>query len=518
MADLLGNQFGPDKGDKHRRRNEITGIQPCLQDSQPPMKTTTEPYNQPEKTRAEENTEDDQTAWANWVYPPEFYDSLSAVHLTEQSLAEHNRRNRLTQNHIAGRHRTQDVVSARPPTAQNTKDIGRFARHGGPDLMDIRNHGNDEPSLSNATTVTDAKVKRSTPYDANFEQHLNDHNVQATYNSQKPVNWVEIRAVLNQRRPSLTSTQFPESAFETFQDKNNCAPNEDTVMVDGLPTILGECASHTDRQASRRNMLFNNLATLTDGSIAHAKPDVYYGAQPEDLSRHVRDVLNNHIMPSTVQKRPIAPNFFVVVKGPDGTAAVANRQARFDGAIGSRAIHCLQNYGEEEPKHDGRAYTFSTTYHDGTLKIYTHHVTAPTSKGERPEYHVNKIRGFDMTDTRETFLQGVTAFRNARDLAKQHRDVFIQSANDAATREASEAARERDRDTKEDTDRNTREGHKSAEEAHPGQSFASDTPVMSTADSTTTKQTRRRHSPPASEVSVRFTRAAKRRRCTAGGL
>lgn len=42
---------------------------------------------------------------------------------------------------------------------------------------------------------------------------------------------------------------------------------------------------------------------------------------------------------------------------------------------------------------------------------------------------MTQLRGFTMTDTRETFVEGATAFRNLRDLAKQHRDTFIEDAN-----------------------------------------------------------------------------------------
>ena len=84
----------------------------------------------------------------------------------------------------------------------------------------------------------------------------------------------------------------------------------------------------------------------------------------------------------------MAPNFFLEVKGPDGNAAVATRQARYDGAIGSRAMHSLQNYGREEPQYDGKAYTFSSAYHNGLLQLFVHHVTAPTTTGGRPEYRV----------------------------------------------------------------------------------------------------------------------------------
>lgn len=127
----------------------------------------------------------------------------------------------------------------------------------------------------------------------------------------------------------------------------------------------------------------------------------------------------------------MAPNFFVEAKGPDGSAAVMLRQARYDGAVGARGMHSLQNYGQEEPVYDGNAYTYSSTYHGGTgtLQIYAHHATAPAAEGKRPEYHMTQINSYAITGERQTFVQGATAFRNSRDLAKQHRDTFIGDAN-----------------------------------------------------------------------------------------
>jgi hypothetical protein len=51
-------------------------------------------------------------------------------------------------------------------------------------------------------------------------------------------------------------------------------------------------------------------------------------------------------------------------------------------------MYALQNYGEEELGFDGNAYTYSSTYHAGTLKLYAYHVTAPTAPGGRPEYYM----------------------------------------------------------------------------------------------------------------------------------
>lgn len=53
---------------------------------------------------------------------------------------------------------------------------------------------------------------------------------------------------------------------------------------------------------------------------------------------------------------------------------------------------------------------------------------------ERPEYRVTQIDGWHMTGSIDTFRRGATAFRNARDSAKRHRDSFIQAANARAVK------------------------------------------------------------------------------------
>jgi hypothetical protein len=105
-------------------------------------------------------------------------------------------------------------------------------------------------------------------------------------------------------------------------------------------------------------------------------------------------------------------------------------------------MHSLQNYGEEEPSYDGNAYTFSSTYHAGQLKLYDHHVTAPTTPGGRLEYHMTQLDSYAMTGKREKFIEGATAFRNARDLAQRNRDRFIQTANARARQTDAEAPSE----------------------------------------------------------------------------
>ncbi|KAH6982406.1 hypothetical protein EDB80DRAFT_592805, partial [Ilyonectria destructans] len=98
---------------------------------------------------------------------------------------------------------------------------------------------------------------------------------------------------------------------------------------------------------------------------------------------------------------PVAPNFFLEVKGPDGSLSIVSRQACYDGALGARGIHTLQSYGTVEPRYDNKAYTLTSIYHGGSLKIDP-----------------------------DTFRQGAAAYRNGRDWTKQQRDQAITQANE----------------------------------------------------------------------------------------
>lgn len=281
-----------------------------------------------------------------------------------------------------------------------------------------------DPTTAPKTGTTKTK-KSISAYNRGFDQHLTDHGIHTTFKSKRP-ELAEVKAALAVPRPSLSPSRFSDGAFEMFYETSDRTKDEDDVLADVIPTIAGT------REANypfARNALFSNLDPLTDGTIVTPKPDIYYGAAPEQLDVTIRNELGRYIVPSTAADKPIAPNFFLEAKGPDGSPAVMMRQARYDGAVGARAMHSLQSYGQKEPVYDGQPYTYSSTYQDGTLKMYAHHATAPATASSQPEYHMSQLSSFSMTNARDTFVEGATAFRNARDLAKQHRDNFIQAAN-----------------------------------------------------------------------------------------
>ncbi len=278
-----------------------------------------------------------------WHYPPEFWDRLSTIPLICGALEELNRRTSTRPSFPP-----RPAGLARDPAP---RELARFASHGGPDLTDLRGYpatsshrpagamsssspsraikSIDPTSVATTSGTTSTKTSKSA-YNPGFEQHLTDHGIYATYKSRKPNDLEDIRVALSVPRPSLSPSKFCDSAFDAFQESDDVAKDKADVMIHVIPIITG--VRRTDHP-SAMTAQFGNLEPLTDGTIAPAKPNFYYGAHPEQLSRPIRDELGRYIIPSTMEDRPMAPNFFLEVKGPDGYASVAQRQARYDGAL-----------------------------------------------------------------------------------------------------------------------------------------------------------------------------------------
>ena len=293
-----------------------------------------------------------------------------------------------------------------------------------------RTRGSTSATSTKPTTNT-TRTRNSRPVDRNFQQNLIDHGVypdEYEYPDGRiplePDNWDELQSRLAQNRPSLSPSQFSEGKFRKFKRANIHAAKEKQITDSVVPIIEGDVG---DTKCIAGGIPFTNLDHLTDGMIAPGNPDRYYGARPEQLDRQVRKELNHRIVPSTQQDLPVAPNFFLAVKGPNGTAAVAGNQATYDGALGARAMHSLHSYAQGEPIYNN-AYTISSVYNDGQLKMYTSHPAQP-GPGGGPEYFTTQLNSWSITGNSRTFREGAAAYRNARDWAKEQRDQAIERAN-----------------------------------------------------------------------------------------
>ncbi|KAM5439874.1 hypothetical protein MferCBS31731_004285 [Microsporum ferrugineum] len=438
----------------------------------------------PGKRHPEENL--DQTHESkrlkHWHPPPKFWDNLSKVWLTKDALEELNRRNAASERPVPSarkhthrpltrrfqatlkRHTHTLVPDPLDSCKKSVREIKSFSRHGGPDLSDVRNYPDpnipDYQPMSVASSQTrkrragpsdnDTAAKRTTTkssttaYNQNFQQHLIEHGIyprRYKYSNgctfPRPNNWEEITERLAQPRRSLSPSRFSEQEFERFDEEDTNAYGEKRVATEVIRIIDGDIG---DTTCVGGDYPFSNLAPLTDGSIAHAKPDHFFGNRPDGLKLAIRKDLKDKIIPTTPSHRPILPNFFLEAKGPNGSLPVCLRQACYDGALAARGMHCLQSY-MQEPVYDNNAYTITSTYHGGMLKLYTTHLTAPTPEhGGGPKYIMTQLKALAMTGDSEAFRKGATAYRNARDWAKEQRDKFIRSANERHAQSQSEVS------------------------------------------------------------------------------
>ncbi|KAI9035600.1 uncharacterized protein KD926_003204 [Aspergillus affinis] len=305
-----------------------------------------------------------------------------------------------------------------------------------------------DPTDSSSRGLT-PKTGNTTVYDLHFESHLTDHGIflpNSTYPDEtdvcEPENIAEIQRCLRAHRPT---------------------PDEQLVIKKILPIFDGpQQASFHDGG----NHLFTNLAPLTNGTLANAKPDIYHGAPPYQLHPRVREQLSDQIIPTRQGNRPIMPNFFVEAKGHCGSPSVLQRQALYDSALGARAIHSLQQYGHAQEEyrsssnssnrpqdnddcsdpapasspthdstHDNHAYAIASTFQKGTLGIYVTHPTRIPSNinpgaDRQTDYAMTQVGYYSLIGSPESYQQGVSAYRNSRDLAKEYRDEFIRQANE----------------------------------------------------------------------------------------
>jgi hypothetical protein len=135
--------------------------------------------------------------------------------------------------------------------------------------------------------------------------------------------------------PSLSPSQFSDKAFRKFKRANAHVFKEKQVTTLVIPIIEGEIK---DAKCIARDIPFTNLDHLIDGTLAPSKPNLFYNAHPKQLDRRIHNELSGSIIPSTQEDLLMAPNFFLVVKGLDGSTVVAKRQACYDGVLGVRGM------------------------------------------------------------------------------------------------------------------------------------------------------------------------------------
>lgn len=287
-------------------------------------------------------------------------------------------------------------------------------------------------------TPNTTTARNTSTYDTSFQDHLISyevyppgHTLPGSVALPQPDNLVEIREqIFRRRRPSLDPTVFTDRHFDAFRDAE--ALQQGTKVTATVVFIIEGNVNDRRCTCAARQKQFRNLDALTNGSLVPGNPDRYYGALPDQLHAEVCAELGGRIVPSTQGNVPVAPNFFLLAKGPDVPPSVVRRQACYVGALGARGIHSLQSYGRSEQQYDNTAYNLTATYHDGHLKMYTTHLIPPLPQKDQPGYVMTLVDTWSLTHNTDAFREGVAAFRNGIDWAEQQRERAIQQANEKA--------------------------------------------------------------------------------------
>ncbi|KAI9899448.1 hypothetical protein N3K66_005909 [Trichothecium roseum] len=379
-------------------------------------------------------------------HPPALWDGLPVIDLDRLALREIDRRNAL---------RSKKQVILKPK--RKTNDIIRFARRGGPDLSHLRGYASiQDPRRDTQIEYVDWDEAGSSDsmmvlstYNTAFECHLATHNVYTHGRNLEPDNLAELREALKKRRPSVSSSLTAKD-YHAFVKSNDSVLTEQAVALRVMPKILGPDAAGYH---CAEDLAMDGLARVVQGTPV-PRPDYFDGVPYADVDPRIIAELKGSIVPMTHVdsiKCPLAPNFFLEIKGPKGgDPVILRRQICHYGSFGIRAMHALETVGRGQPAaaddddDDGRAtipHVFTATYYSETahLVIYCHYMSAPTTAATsaedgvvgqgNPAYHMKLLKQYHLSDDFETFVQGVTALRNVRSMAKDVRDRLVEAAN-----------------------------------------------------------------------------------------
>lgn len=413
--------------------------------------------------------------------PPQFWDSLSTIPLVEAALEELDRRNNLAEEESDIPDSTTDQVDC---------DLVHFARHGGPDLTDLRGisfwempqdgdqqsrrssgairkstrsrgsgsrSGISSSSRIQSLTTSLGTEKSKSPYNSAFRQTLTGWNIlpighylETGGKPSPPDNMDEITAAIcNTPRVSLEPEAVMLEKFEQFQKAYHLSTSEESVSRT-LEMIEGITLSLSSAHVKQGPVVLNNLLSLLPINLVPGNPDRIYGARPEKLDQSVRCELESLLLPTKFLDI-LCPNFVVHIKGPFGDARTAEIQAVYDGALAARGMEALWAYGNQGQDSQAgalNARTISCTLTDGVLRMYAVHIRSgndtstlaqmqqmhqqsPSSPREL-QFTTTLIKAWVVRDEMDAFLQGATAFRNGLEWARQQRDECIIRANKRA--------------------------------------------------------------------------------------
>lgn len=154
-------------------------------------------------------------------------------------------------------------------------------------------------------------------------------------------------------------------------------------------------------------------------ALAKGTPNCCYGALFERLDKRIQMELGSQIMLAKQPCDPIAPNFFLELKGPSGYEELAQRQALYYGALGDRGQIALRSCGRDKLVLDDLAHTISCTLRNGFLSFFSIHAARSRTLERQVDYFINAIDAFILHMDYRRFKKAVSAYQSCRNMLKE---------------------------------------------------------------------------------------------------
>jgi hypothetical protein len=222
----------------------------------------------------------------------------------------------------------------------------------------------------------------------------------------KPKNWGELLQIMENPREEAVS----EETYTTYDQRVSDINDDPSIMRLLFPIIQGEC-----NDPAQEGVEFANMAPFPfSKQIVRPSPAFYYGEKPESLDPHIHRIVGKYLIPSKNSSHAVLPNFLLELSF-EVSRKLAEDRALYSGIHGARGVHALQEYVDSGSGYDGKAYTIAAILGQGSLGLYTVHLTKPFDGTEPPKYYLNLLRRWDIEEGLETFQKAIHAYRNMRD-------------------------------------------------------------------------------------------------------
>ncbi|RAH86058.1 hypothetical protein BO86DRAFT_406476 [Aspergillus japonicus CBS 114.51] len=352
-----------------------------------------------------------------------YWDDLPYIYLSHRAIVEFRKREKtIAEEAEQERKKKEQQTRANRRSLRlphKLRSLKEFAKNGGPDLSGGRNFGWSESMQACSSTSL---------YDGNCRNFLKRHGIAARSLSEYcPRNFVTLRERFEETRPSVKRLDKNDQKVWLKACRN--FGKRRAKFNDALDMLLGEASETVLTYESEP---ITGLAPLVQGMFL-AQPSYFDCGDfyALDADGRIANDLKDYILPAT-DAYGVVPNFFVQLQLDDNADEPAELRAMHYGALGARAVQKLRFHArEDEAWMDENAYSIVVVVFEESVTIYGVYMMKPEDESREADYQLTDLYYSRLDRGVGQFRKAVAAVRNARDVAKEWREYFMDMATRA---------------------------------------------------------------------------------------